>query len=106
MGCSVTQTAREEAGACGGSGCIGRAGLRYGCIPLSYAGVVIGRVPGAKALASMEEFKESLERVPPAEAGRSPGQEDKCCLLPEPIFSLLFSETRTEYLLGMSFQWC
>ena len=65
-----------------------------------------GRVSGVKALASMEEFKESKERVPPAEAGRSPGQEDKCCLLPEHILSLLFPETRTEYLLGMSFQWC
>ena len=27
MGCSVTQTAREGAGACGGSGCIGGGGL-------------------------------------------------------------------------------
>ena len=68
-------------------------GLCYGCIPLSYAGVVNGRVPSAKALASVEEFKEFLEEGLQQEKLVTPLVKKISVArpaLPEPILTLLF----------------
>ena len=69
------------------------------CIPLSYAGV-IGQVPGAKALASVEEFKESLKEGLQQEKLATPLTEKISAAypaLPDPILSLFAPETSTCY---------
>ena len=64
-------------------------------LPL-HAGVVIGRVPGAKALASVEEFKKPLEEGPQQVKLATPLAKKisvACPTLPDSILSLLAPET-------------
>ena len=74
------------------------------CIPLSYAGV-IGQVPSAKVLTSVEEFKESLKEGLQQEKLAAPLTKKisvACPAIPDPILSLLAPETSACYQLVQS----